>query len=99
MTARHTPGPWDGTKSGRDDGEWSIVKHTWGGGSWGNDRYQIIATVRACDEVRPNAYLMAAAPELLDALERLVHLAECNTAPGPNTLAQARAAIAKAKGA
>ncbi len=33
--------------------------------------------------------------ELLDALERLVHLAECNTSPGPNTLTQARAAIAK----
>lgn len=34
---------------------------------------------------------------LLDALERLVHMAECNTTPGPNTLAQARAAIAKAR--
>lgn len=34
--------------------------------------------------------------ELIDALGRLVHLAECNTFPGPNTLAHARAAIAKA---
>jgi hypothetical protein len=40
----------------------------------------------------------AAAPDLLDALERLVHMAECNTAPGPSTLAQARAAIARARG-
>lgn len=39
-----------------------------------------------------------AVPDLLDALERLVHMAECNTLPGPNTLAQARTALAKARG-
>lgn len=35
--------------------------------------------------------------DLLDALERMAHMAECNTAPGPNTLEQARAAITKAR--
>lgn len=51
------------------------------------------------DEAEANARLIAAAPELLDVLTRLIHMAECNTTPGPNTLAQARAAIAKAQGA
>lgn len=31
--------------------------------------------------------------ELRDALERLIHMAECDMVPGPNTLRQARAAI------
>ena len=44
-----------------------------------------------------NARLIAAAPDLLDALERLLHMAEEGSIPGPNTLNQARAAIAKAK--
>lgn len=48
------------------------------------------------NEAHANMCLMAAAPDLLDALERLIHMAECNTTPGPNTLAQARAAIDKA---
>jgi len=42
-----------------------------------------------------NARLIA---ELLDALGRLLHMAEEGSIPGPNTLNQARAAIAKAKG-
>jgi hypothetical protein len=41
--------------------------------------------------------LFGIAADLLDALERLVYLADERTWPGPNTLAQARAAIAKAK--
>lgn len=43
-------------------------------------------------------YLLAAAPDLLDALERMVHMAESNTVPGRNTLNQARAAIRAARG-
>ena len=50
------------------------------------------------DEAEANARLIAAAPELLDALGRLLHMAEEGSIPGPNTLNQARAAIAKAKG-
>ena len=38
-----------------------------------------------------------AVSDLVDSLERLVHMAECETIPGPNTLQQARAAIAKAR--
>lgn len=47
---------------------------------------------------RINAYegLKVQIAELADALDRF--MTECNTTPGPNTLAQARAALAKARG-
>lgn len=35
--------------------------------------------------------------DLIDVLERLIHMAECNTVPGPNTLAQAHAALLAAQ--
>jgi hypothetical protein len=72
--AEPTKGPWTATKSGRGDGEWTITLHTWGGGSWGNDQYQSIATVRACGEVEANARLIATTPDLLAALEDLVEV-------------------------
>jgi hypothetical protein len=49
---------------------------------------------RAVGEI---ARLEAENADLRDVLERLIHMAECNTIPGPNTLAQARTAIAKAR--
>ena len=52
------------------------------------------ACARAYLNPEPNPLIA----ELTDVVERLVHMAEEGSVPGPNTLAQARAAIAKAKG-
>lgn len=93
--SEHTPGPWDATKSGRADGEWSITKHTWGGGSWGNDNYQVVATAKECDEVQANAHLISAAPELLAACREALDYLQ--NMPGPAD--RLCAAIAKARGA
>lgn len=52
-------------------------------------------TERRADELKRMSKdeLIALVADLEDALERLIHMAECNTLPGPNTLAQARAAL------
>lgn len=85
----HTPGPWS---EFAESGDYWIAQVVEDG----------MPGAVVCDSVGisgSDTSLICAAPELLDALERLVHMAECNTTPGPNTMAQARAAIAKAKGA
>ncbi len=80
------------------DGPVSLVLHLIG--AHGEARNNAIVQARdTCARSHDkDERIRQAAPELLDALERLVHMAECNTMPGPNTLAQARAAIAKARG-
>lgn len=69
--SKHTPGPWIATAS--DNGEWGIDAAS----GWG------IATVAGSagdgpgnDESDANARLIAAAPELLEALEHLVDQGE-----------------------
>ena len=83
MSEQYTPGPW---RAINITGVWIV----------GRDDGHLLTKIPAGSiDAEANARLIAAAPDLLDALERLVHLAECNTSPGPNTLTQARAAIAK----
>lgn len=99
MTAKHTPGPW-----GCDllpDGSFHIEKDPNNLG-----RYMVIAT--RCtyherrDEMHANARLIAAAPELLEALE--FYLSQDEIAEGygggvgRKAQEKARAAIAKASG-
>ena len=79
----HTPGPWslETYLPEHDAGETFIV-------GIGNDEIQV------CDEA--NALLIAAAPELLEALERAIP--EIAVVGIPELLEQCRDAIKKARG-
>jgi len=93
--SQHTPGPWEVSPSG-------VLIGT------AADPYQAIATiidghgsVSPC-ELAPNARLIAAAPELLQALQALLSYTEAcegllNASPAGQVIA-ARNAIAKATG-
>jgi hypothetical protein len=106
--SKHTPGPWE-------DGTMSISKRNW---ALIHDGAEINIVKRGADviaavwcgddedgEEAANARLIAAAPELLEALEGLYALAFVSLAVanhgGPETtriMQTARAVIAKAKG-
>jgi hypothetical protein len=89
---KHTPGPWtleDGEAlviRGSDDGQICIANWLRGRGGLGGRRKN--------DEVQANARLIAAAPDLLDALKGVVRIADRQTVE----FDAARAAIAKAEG-
>lgn len=100
-TMKHTPGPWrvERQNASPTTGEWMIAG--------ANPGY--LAEVRDCGSgcAKANARLIAAAPELLAALELAVqHYDEWASAELPHDLdeerlpwlAPARAVIAKAKG-
>lgn len=103
MSANHTPGPWHFVDSPLKTG-WLIVV----GGNYLADVHKHIGTT--ADDVRDesNARLIAAAPELLEALESLLAVSECADETGyvedcgfvdlEKVQANARAAINKAKG-
>ena len=94
MTEQHTPGPWEVADDTPD-----IIKHEPDG----------ITHIASCDvacfspgfipieEMDANARLIAAAPELLAALEHLTHRYLFNNSEEDAAVKQARAAIAKAK--
>jgi len=81
---KHTPGPW----SIRQESVWSV----------GTD-HEMTALVYGCTdtEEEANARLIAAAPDLLEALKILAKQAESHGAEGVYW-DKARAAIAKAEG-
>lgn len=87
--SQHTPGPWHLSRS------YQYVRKN-GGAGW--PAWNVCEINQSHERARADALLIAAAPELIDALERLIHMAEEDLLPGPNTLAQAHAAIAKARG-
>lgn len=83
--SKHTPGPWH-------IGSNMILKII-------NGSYFSIAEVNDWDdETVPNARLIAAAPDLLEALEIIVATEHERHGYNPFWTDQARAAIAKAKG-
>ena len=85
----HTKGPWGCKRS--ETGPWAIFGAD---GSW-------IATTckkQWKDEDIANARLIAAAPELLDALVAIVNAWEHGAEFGSNEIGNARKAIAKAEG-
>jgi hypothetical protein len=96
----HTPGPW---KAGFDDGSGPTMVHRDG-------RPGIIAETNpgcgccageATDENRADARLIAAAPELLEALERMLSFAQAmpqSMGADFDVIPLARAAITKARG-
>lgn len=99
----HTPGPWtvfnpsEGYRPGIDamGGSFSIIL-------FGNDVDDMGVKGRGGDEMKANARLIAAAPELLAALEEAVKWIETADATATPmmyaTLRQSLAAIAKAEG-
>ena len=91
MSAQHTPGPWLTDRNNVHTGQIAIVHHC-----IGNDWIEIWsdkwAETGMCEsEQEANARLIAAAPDLLEALEAMLTVGQ------PEGLTEkARAAIAKA---
>lgn len=96
MEVLHTPGPWE--IEVRDEGKnHNITPIASGGRGWVGDRYLRVGGAIDIHDAR----LIAAAPDLLEALQRLLPDAVGNHIGGPDTQARidaARAAIAKATG-
>lgn len=100
MTAKHTPGPWTPefgeayrVRAQQDGGQVAIMMNLKG-------RHGL-AGRRNGDEVAANARLIAAAPELLEALKACAAVCAGETMNKRgliSALEQARAAIAKATG-
>ena len=97
----YTPGPWAIEKDSKDIVKvraYATVATCTTAGLWDSKRTQVISP----EECMANARLIAAAPELLEALEELYHLID-DAHDGDRVftfeLAQkAKAAIAKARG-
>ena len=100
MSAKHTPGPWivscidDTERPGIDayDLDFSIV--IWGVREEENEGIH----GRTPDEERANACLIAAAPDLLEALTRLRDAEKAPRGEWIDAIANADIVIAKAKG-
>ena len=92
--SKHTPGPWE------------IEEHYHFGYRWisGPEHSQLAQVVWCMEdedrspECEANAHLIAAAPELLEALENLLKVHEGEGGTQRHAGDMARAAIAKAKG-
>jgi hypothetical protein len=83
-TFAHTPGPWQ-VRDNRVE--------------FGSDGYTVAVVTKGCPEFEGNARLIAAAPELLAALERLLGIAwSVGSLAWDDAVAQARLALARAKG-
>lgn len=90
MMSKHTPGPWSIQRQNPSPttGEWMVAGKSPG----------YLAEVRDCGSgpVEANARLIAAAPDLLEALEALITAVDASMYG--MAIHNARAAIAKAKG-
>lgn len=96
MSAKHTPGPWSIITSetcdlyaGIESDDFSIVVI-----GYPEDDDDGGVRGKTPEEAMANAHLIAAAPDLLESLERVVAIADRNTVE----FNAAKAAIAKAKG-
>lgn len=97
--ARHTPGPWQnqemlsGTTSAHGSRVVSFI-------TTGPENVADVCDSRGIseEEARANARLIAAAPELLEALAKLIGCIDHGSDDPTATLDAARAAIAKATG-
>lgn len=106
MSSKHTKGPWE--KSAQLNGPWWHISsmHTVGGNATLSGK-QAIACVHGeskrgssayAEMFEANARLIAAAPELLEALELCLHAVCLAGWEGDLCAEKARAAIAKATG-
>lgn len=93
--AAHTPGPW-AIDSELPPNSRSVIARVSGIPISGNT-----SGPHSEEEDRPNARLIAAAPELLEALQMCIAWIECSDAPGSGSMGNkiAHADIAKATGA
>jgi hypothetical protein len=97
---QHTPGPWRVHRYAWQRGNVSVFASKFGRAPYG----ACVAYTPCSDGIggaegaAANACLIAAAPDLLDALERLLASGDVRHAAGAGALKQARAAIAKAVG-
>lgn len=98
MSARHTPGPWRVIAYGIDTGPQGAFVPFGGCGVCGCCGSPWMNGEKDCDQA--DAYLIAAAPDLLEALESLVSFHESLDPTGValDEFNAGRAAIAKARG-
>ena len=89
MSAKFTSGTWTASPE-EGTTEWRVDAGTWG--------IAICADFPGDGEVEANSRLIAAAPDLLYALEEALHLIETLTPLEGSTVRIVRAAIAKATG-
>lgn len=104
----HTPGPWIAIESKTDDGYYYIQKSINADKVYPEWGIAMILNYQNCDKA--NAQLIAAAPEMLAAMERLLGSFESDKELAPmmdvltcwetnsQSIAQAREVIRKAKG-
>jgi hypothetical protein len=102
MNAAHTPGPWLVANNGKNGKKtptfrvWRTDPNQPKGDDFGNIGYACIAPHVGGEA---NARLIAASPELLEALETLVQrVSDLGTNGFSQEVAKGKAAIAKAKG-
>ena len=104
---KYTPNPWIADEFILQDDDGILTIFIWGPEGEGYGRVgQAYAECGHEDELRPNAILQAAAPELLEALEAFVREHDCEACAmgDDDSLCEcklcvpARAAIAKARG-
>lgn len=109
MSTKHTPGPWEVREHWGDDDAFEVYP-TRGGKQPPIGEWAALAEVPEygqAGEAEANAYLIAAAPELLEALDGMLQVygggKSFDGLPKHATelelIDQARAAVAKAKGA
>ena len=92
--SKHTPGPWFIEQRTYDDGSTHFRITASEGHGWAGDRYM---SVSGCIDEH-DALLIAAAPELLDALADCVAHMHWTQPQGETALKKAKAVIAKATG-
>lgn len=92
--SKHTPGPWTANKPTRDNGRAEI--HA--GCMLVAQAFNWMLDAEGDEQCWADARLIAAAPDLLEALERLLADADVRDAAEAGALKQARAAITKATG-
>ena len=90
--AKHTPGPWGCCDTSYHAHDYRLTKPN-------GEPLPLVVIANDHSEQRANARLIAAAPELLAALEEIRNLATWHSAKAKGEIyARATAAIAKAKG-
>lgn len=96
---KHTPGPWKVSRSDKDGAEVkAIAEIAWCGVGAAYSMVSGVTQHIDAEECRANARLIAAAPELLAALEDLERTAGLAASHDDPARVAARAAIAKARG-
>ena len=66
MNTKHTPGPWTANEPNE-----KALRYAWSVWPEEGSGFARIATVTQCDEQEANAHLIAAAPDLLEALYQI----------------------------